>query len=826
MRLKMMARTLWLLLTSVLLLTACNGAADGTDSDTADDSYSITVSYQNVSNGQCDTSTDSLIFDLDGSFCAVAHLKLGNANISGALITFSTTNAAITPTTVLTLSSGIATTMVTSSSTDAGILSASYTPSDGDSVSAKRNYQFKEYDTSIPVKAIKLTTSISDATGPVTRFNIDKTVQLNALVTDSNNQGIANQIVTFNAGSATLAPATALTKSSGIATLNYTPSEAELGASLLTVTTEYQGESITSSSAYEVLASDDIATDGTVKIGSYDANKQFVEGVLSTTLTAATDGSYTISAGGTFGVTATLMTEDTAGIMTRLQSPTSISFSSDCYTNDNASLDSPITSLSGSASSTFSDVSCSGNSERNDTIIATATVNGTSLSASLPFILARQTLSNVSFVSADPSQIRIKGSGGTGSTESSLATFLVTSANGQPAAQQTVNFSLDTTVGGLQFANGEVTDSSITNSQGLVSVRVQAGTIPTPVRVMASTTDADTNQTITSQSEQLTVNTGLPQQLGFSISRSNGNPEADDYNGEQVTITAYASDSFANPAPDDTTINFTAEGGQIQPSCTIANGSCSVIWTSASPRVSDHRVTIMAYALGHETFFDTNGNNVFDDADGGVVNGCLSGTTSVVCSGNGMDVETYHDRGFVDLPDAFRDDNESRTHNSGEPYFNNQASNTYQLADGKFNGPQCQGTLCDSNAMSTYIRKALVLTMSGSSANFVVSQDGSLINNYDTDIQPIALDETAKFDVVLADSANQILPSGTTLTVASTKGELQFTGYTVPNKSSAGGTSTSFTLKNNGTPSTSQVTLTTTTPKGVITELIFYVTLS
>lgn len=826
MRLKMMTRTLLLLLTSVLLFTGCNGAADGTDTDTSNDSYSITVSYQNVVNGQCDTSTDSLIFDLDSSFCAVAHLKLGNANVSGALITFSTTNAAITPTTVLTLSSGLATTVVTSSSTDAGTLSVSYSPSDADAVSATRNYQFKEYNTSVPVEAIKLTASISDATGPITRFNIDKTVQLNALLTDSNNQAIANQIVTFNAGSASLAPATALTKSSGIATLNYTPSEAELGASLLTVTTEYQGSTLTSSSAFEVLASDDIATNGNVKMGSYNANGEFVESELATTLVATTDGSYNISAGGTFGITATLVTENTDGTLTRLQSPTSISFSSDCSTNDNATLDSPVTSLSGSASSTFSDVSCSGNSERNDTIIATATVNGASLNASLPFTLARQTLSNVSFVSADPSQIRIKGSGGTGSTESSLVTFLVTSANGQPAAQQTVNFSLDTSVGGLQFANGKVTDNSITNSQGLVSVRVQAGTIPTPVRVVASTTDADTNQTITSQSEQLTVNTGLPQQLGFSISRSNGNPEAGDYNGEEVTITVYASDSFANPAPDDTTINFTAEGGQIQPSCTIANGRCSVIWTSASPRVSDHRVTIMAYALGHETFFDINGNNVFDDADGGVVNGCLSGTTSVACSGNGMDVETYHDGGFVDLPDAFRDDNESRVHDSGEPYFNIQASNTYQLADGKFNGPQCQGTLCDSTVMSTYIRKALVLTMSGSDANFVVSQDGSLINNYDTDVQPIALDATAKFDVVLTDSANQILPSGTILTVTSTEGELQFTGYTVPNKSSAGGTSTSFTLKNNGTPGTSQVTLTATTPKGVVTELIFYVTLS
>ncbi|QDE32808.1 MULTISPECIES: Ig-like domain-containing protein [Shewanella] len=826
MRLKMVIRTLLLSLVSMVFFTGCNGAADGTDTPELNGSFSITVSYQDVINGQCDASTSSLIFDINKSFCAVAQLKQGNINVSGALITFSTTNASLSQSSVLTSSSGIATTIVSSTSTEADTLTASYTSDDDDSVSDSRNYQFKEYNTTAPVEALNITASISDATGPITRFNVDHTVQLNALITDSNNQGIANQIVTFNAGSATLTPATALTKTSGIATLNFTPSDSDLGASLLTVTTEYEDTTLTSSSAYEVLASDDIAIDGIVKIGAYDENDEFVEGELATTLVADSDGNYTISAGGTFGVTATLITESSDGAVTRLQSPTSISFSSDCTSGDDATLDSPVTSLSGSANSTFSDISCSGNSERSDTIIATATVNDTSLSASIPFTLARQTLSNISFVSAEPSQIRIKGSGGTDTTESSLVTFLVSSANGQPAAQQTVNFSLDTSVGGLQFANGEVSDSSITNSEGLVSVRVQAGTIPTPVRVMVSTTDVDTNKTITSQSEQLTVNTGLPQQLGFSLSRSIGNPEAGDNNGEEVTITAYASDSFANPAPDDTTINFTAEGGQIEPSCTIVNGTCSVTWTSASPRVSDHRITILAYALGHETFFDTNGNNVFDDDDGGVVNGCLSGTTSVECSGNGMDVETYHDGGFVDLPDAFRDDNESGTHQSGEPYFNIQASDTYQAADSKFNGPQCQGSLCDSDAMTTYIRKALVLTMSGSNANFVVSQNGTVINDYDTDIQPIALDETAQFDVVLTDSANQILPFGTTLTVASTEGDLQFSGYTVPNKSAAGGTSTSFTLENVGTAGISQVTLTTTTPKGVVTELKFYVTLS
>ncbi|GGQ14996.1 Ig-like domain-containing protein [Shewanella litoralis] len=826
MRLETTIRALFLSFASMLVLTGCNGAADGTDSDTSDDSYNVSVSYQNVVNGQCDTSTDSLIFDIETSFCAVAQLKLGNANVSGALIEFSTSNGTLSTASVLTNSSGIASTIVSSTSTEAGTLSVTYTPDDADAVSASRNYQFKEYTTTVPVEAINFTVSISDANGAITRFNVGDTVQLNAQLTDSNNLGIANQIVTFNAGSASLTPTTALTKTSGIATLNFTPTDAELGASLLTATTDYQDTTLTSTSAYEVLASTDVTTDGTVKMGFFDASGVFVEGSLGTTLTADTSSEYTISAGGTFGVTATLVTEAIDGTITRLQNPTSISFSSDCYTNANASLDSPVTTLSGSASSTFTDTSCSGNSQRSDTVVATATVNDVSLSASLPFTLARQTLSNISFVSAEPTQIRIKGSGGTNTTESSLVTFLVSSANGQPAAQQEVEFSLDTTVGGLQFSNNETTDSSISNSEGLVSVRVQAGTVPTPVRVMASTSDADTGNTITSQSELLTVNTGLPQQLGFSISVSTSNPEAGDYNGEAVTMTVYASDSFGNPAPDDTTVNFTAEGGQIEPSCSIVSGTCNVTWTSASPRVSDHRITILAYALGHETFFDTNGNNVFDDTDGVAVNGCLSGSTLVACSGNGMDVETYNTGGFVDLPDAFRDDNESGDRQSAEVYFNTKSSSAYQAADGVFNGPQCQGSLCDSTAMTTYIRKALVLTMSGSAANFTVSQNGTVINDYNSDVQAIANGSTATFKVQLADSANQILPAGTTLTVTSTLGDLQFDGYTVPSMNAAGGTSTSFTLKNEDASGISQVTLNATTPKGVVTTLSFFVTLS
>jgi hypothetical protein len=187
-----------------------------------------------------------------------------------------------------------------------------------------------------------------------------------------------------------------------------------------------------------------------------------------------------------------------------------------------------------------------------------------------------------------------------------------------------------------------------------------------------------------------------------------------------------------------------------------------------------------------------------------------------------MDIETYHDGGFVDLADAFRDDNESRTYDSGEPYFNTKSSDGYQGADSVFNGPQCQGSLCDSTAITTYIRKALVLTMSGSTANIIVRQNGTVINGTGSDI---ANGSTETFNVQLTDSANQILPAGTTLTVTSTLGDLQFDGYTVPSMNAAGGTSTSFTLKNEDTSGLSQVTLTATTPKGVVTTQRFFVTL-
>lgn len=835
---KMLAVFSWVLL-GALALSGCNGATDEDNgsTDATDGIYKLSIDFKTLSGSECGSLTSLQRFPKDTEFCAVAKLKKGSAAVSNQKVDFTTDLGVLTPSSKLTDNNGEAIIIVSNPDLliNAGTISATTIPKDSTTaLTASRNFEFLSTGDNTSPTTPKLSASILSSSALVTRFKVDEAVKLQAILLDSESKGIEGAKVTFTAGSATLNPASALTNNQGITQVTYTPSGSELGANALTVTVDYQGQSLQTSSLYEVLSKDAVNQEGTLKLGSFNGTV-FTEGKLASTLTADAKGVYKISAGGSFGVSASLVLEANDGTITRVQTPASISFSSDCTTNNSATLDTPVTTLSGNASSTFQDTSCSGNSERNDQIIATTVAGNQTLTASLPFTLQRQTLASLSFESAEPTQIRIKGAGGTGSSESSLVSFKVTSANGQPAAQQEVSFTLDTVVGGLSFANGTANAQSLTNSQGIASVRVLSGTVPTPVRVVATAVDTDTKEVITSQSEQLTVNTGLPQQLGFSLATSNANPEAGNIDGEKVTVTARLSDSFGNPAPNDTTVNFTSEGGQIEPSCLTQNGVCSVTWTSSDPRPQDHRITVLAYALGHETFFDTNGNNQFDSADGSAIaKACLMNGVAVACSGNGLDVETFHSSGFSDLPTAFRDDNENFAYDSGERYFDNLASSTYKGADGKFNGPQCQGALCGTGqANKTYVRKAVVMIMSGSKAYFSLWQDDvkvyedrqgqNILNNLDA-LTAIPAGKTAKFTVKFYDSADQIMPSSTTLNIGADKGELLSTTYTVPKTNNANAGLMDFSLKNTETAS-SQVVLTVNTPSGVKTSLKFNVLL-
>lgn len=827
MRLSKTLCSLALLFIGLFGLGACNGPADEDNggTDATDGIYKLSIDFKTLSGSECGSLTSLHSFPKDTGFCAVAKLKKGSATVSYQKVDFTTDLGVLTPSSKLTNNNGEAIIVVSNPDllVNAGTITATTTPKDSTTaLTATREFEFLSASDGTSPAAPKLSASILNNSALVTSFKVDEPVQLQAILLDSESNGIEGAKVTFTAGSAVLNPASTLTKTNGIAQVTYTPSATELGANSLTVTVDYQGQSLQTSSLYEVLSKDAVNQEGTLKLGSYNG-AVFTEGKLASTLTADANDVYKISAGGSFGVTASLVLEANDGTITRVQTPSSISFSSDCTNSNSATLDTPVTTLSGNASSTFQDTSCSGNSERSDQIIATTVAGNQTLTANFPFTLQRQTLASLSFESAEPAQIRIKGAGGTGASESSLVSFKVTSANGKPTEQQKVSFTLDTVVGGLSFANGTAHAEGLTNIQGITSVRVLSGTVPTPVRVVATAVDADTSEVITSQSEQLTVNTGLPQQLGFSLSTTVFNPEAGDFNGETATITIRASDSFGNPAPDDTAVNFTTEGGQIPTSCLTKNGTCSVVWTSQTARVPDHRITILAYALGHETFFDTNGNNIFDDADiSKDINGtpvtdlaCLTNSgVAKKCTGNGMDIEAYLPSGFSDLGDAFRDDNEDGIRNSAEPFWNTQAKE-YSFADGKFNGPQCESTLCGKDqANKTYIRKALVMSMSGSQAYISVMQDGVLLPSVN-DIKPVAVGASSEFVVFVHDSANQIMPATTSIELCIDCAGAPKT-FEVPNTVYAKGSLGSplkFTASANAS-----VSVKVTTPKNVVTD--------
>jgi hypothetical protein len=134
-------------------------------------------------------------------------------------------------------------------------------------------------------------------------------------------------------------------------------------------------------------------------------------------------------------------------------------------------------------------------------------------------------------------------------------------------------------------------------------------------------------------SDQLVVSTGVPEQNSFSLSAAIKNVEGGQFNGctapTGTAITARLADHFHNPAPDGTAVSFTAEGGSIDASCLTGliqttqpdgtsvtqkgtPGECSVRFCAGNPRPADGRVTILAYALGEESFVDSNGNNRYD----------------------------------------------------------------------------------------------------------------------------------------------------------------------------------------------------------------------
>ncbi|WP_178863438.1 Ig-like domain-containing protein [Thiomicrorhabdus cannonii] len=375
-------------------------------------------------------------------------------------------------------------------------------------------------------------------------------------------------------------------------------------------------------------------------------------------------------------------------------------------TSGTLSQTSVLTDHTGRASVTiYSPDIASGTAPGTLTAASTAYPNSTSLNYQFAATISdgganTSSAGSIQFIDASPTFMSLKGTGGVGYGETSQVTFKVVDKFGNPIEGATVSFNLSTTVGGLSLSPS----SGSSNASGLVTTTIQAGTISTPVRVGASVTLSD-GELIYVQSDLLTVTTGIPDQNSISLSFDKFSVEGLEHDGETVTVTVNLGDRFNNPVPDGTVVNFTTEGGLIDSTCTTSNSACSVVWRSQNPRPADHRSSVSAYAIGHETFYDYNANGVFDDGDV-----------------------------FDDIGEAFRDDDESGTYNpaSGngfsidEKLIDYDDNAIYTAADGVYNGVPCDhSTDCpvDANNIAgrsnflTNVRDDGIIIMASSSPN-------------------------------------------------------------------------------------------------------------
>ena len=428
--------------------------------------------------------------------------------------------------------------------------------------------------------------SLSSTAPPVLQTSLSSTsisaaspATVTATLTDGKGQPVAGQVVAFTVvrGLAKTSIPTALTDAAGKAVVVLSPtSSSTAGADEVVATASLAGTTLQSSKGFQIQAT-------------------------NVTLSAFTSAVPSLGAYGQTTLTITI-------VGASVGSPVNVAVTSSCVSLGKATV-SPLTFTATSASVDlqYKDGGC-GAVQAEDKLQASIVGAASSVQLTLP--IAVPSASSLAFISAVPEVIYIKGSG---FTETSTLTFEVRDGAGNTLPNRSVVLSLLTRSGGVTMEGGTADVTQVSDAAGRVSVRVNSGTVPTPVRVSAT---LGGNTSIATVSSNLSVAVGLPSQLNFSLSQTSRNIEGFNIDGTVNAYNVIASDRNGNPVPAGTSINFVTEGGQVEPikqiQLALGLARASAQFVSADPRPEDGRITVTAYALGEESFIDQNGNNVYD----------------------------------------------------------------------------------------------------------------------------------------------------------------------------------------------------------------------
>ena len=433
---------------------------------------------------------------------------------------------------------------------------------------------------------VQVTSTGSSSAPPVLQSSLSSTsissaspATVTATLTDGKGVPVAGQVVTFTVmrGLAKTNVGTALTDASGNAVVILSPASSTVaGADEVTASASLSGTMLQSTKGFQVQATNVTLSSFTSAVATLGAYGQ-------TTLTVGITGAS-------------------------VGSPVNVTVTSSCVSQGKATLSpATFTATNASVDLQYKDNGC-GAIQANDKLQATIVGAASNITLNLP--ISMPSASSLAFVSAAPEIIYIKGSG---FAETSTLTFEVRDGAGNTLPNRSVTLSLLTLSGGVTMEGGTADVTQVSDAAGRVTVRVNSGTVPTPIRVSAKLKDTPTIATVSSN---LSVAVGLPSQLNFSLSQTAKNIEGFNIDGTTNGYSIIASDRSGNPVPAGTSINFVTEGGQVEPikQIQLIGGLARVTagFVSADPRPADGRVTVTAFSLGEESFIDQNGNNRYD----------------------------------------------------------------------------------------------------------------------------------------------------------------------------------------------------------------------
>ena len=240
-------------------------------------------------------------------------------------------------------------------------------------------------------------------------------------------------------------------------------------------------------------------------------------------------------------------------------------------------------------------------------ITANATVEGEALSTSKTVQFSSQpavpvdpvTLANsilLADVNPADKSIVIKGAGANGRSETASIRFRVLDSQGNPVKDVPVNFTANPSA---------VVDVTIptakTDSNGYVMTTVSSKNVASTVVVKAMVPGT----TLESQSDQLTVTTGVAVAGAFDLSAAKFNLDGL-LSGDTTTLTARLSDTNGNPVADGVAVVFTTDAGAVGSSsrggCVIASGQCSVPFFVQAPRGTGLATVLASVNTGNTSF--------------------------------------------------------------------------------------------------------------------------------------------------------------------------------------------------------------------------------